>query len=445
MSIKKTINWLVLLALFSFRPPSAPASNQVPAPPQKQPVALVGGTIHPVSAPAIERGTILFEKGRITALGPEVKVPPGAIEVDVRGKHIYPGLIAVGSFLGLTEISSIRATRDFAEIGRINPNVRAERAINPGSEHIPVTRANGIALAAVMPYGGLISGMGALVMLDGWTWEEMTLKAPLCMLLNWPDMQGITGFGPKKELEEQRKRLKGQIEELEEAFRQARAYKAAREAAGAKGVPFHETDVRWEAMLPVLSGELPVWVTADRLQEIEAAVEWADREGIRMVLMGGADAPEAAELLKSKDIPVIAGPILRLPLRRDSNYDEEFTLPARLYKAGITYCIGGAGFISGGERNLPYQASMAAAYGLPKEEALKAITLYAARILGVESLAGSLEKGKDATLIVTDGDPLEITTQVEKLYIQGKDVDLNNKQKTLYSKYKEKYRQLGER
>ena len=441
MKRPRILTTFVLFALSVLWPRLSISSMQVPAPPQTQPVALVGATIHPVSGPEIKGGTILFDKGKITGIGAALEVPADAVVVKLDGRHVYPGLIAAGSLTGLVEISSVRATRDFAEIGRINPNVRAERAINPDSEHIPVTRANGVALAAVLPLGGLISGMGALVMLEGWTWEEMTLVAPLCMVLNWPDMPGNTGLLPEKERREREESIKEQVEEIEEAFRSARAYQKAREAEREKGVPLHEKDLRWEALLPVLRGELPVWVIASRLQEIEAAVDWAQRNRIRMVLYGGADAPLAADLLKSKKIPVIVSPVLRLPARRDSDYDEAYRLPALLHEAGVEFCIGGQPSL-GNERNLPYHAAMAAAFGLPKEEALKSLTLHTARILGVGDRLGSLEVGKDATMIVTDGDPLEITTHVEKLYIQGRDVDLNNKQKALYEKYREKYRRL---
>jgi imidazolonepropionase-like amidohydrolase len=437
------IRWKILFffSVLILWPVIAFTSMQVPAPPQQQPVALVGGTIHPVSGPAIEGGTILFDKGKIVAIGRQVEIPVDAAVAELNGKHVYPGLISVGSVIGMIEVSSIRATRDFAEMGSINPNVRAERAINPGSEHIPVTRANGIALAAVLPAGGLISGMGALVMLDGWTWEQMTLKAPVCMALNWPNMWISSGLTSKKELNKRRARIKNRIEELEGAFKKARAYLQARDAADRRGVTFHDVDVRWEAMLPVLRRELPVWIAASRQQEIEAAIEWADREKVKMVLLGGTDAPLVTGLLKSRKIPVVLGPVHQLPMRRDTDYDEPFRLAARLHEAGVAFCIGGAYRSAGGERNLPYHTATAAAFGLPKDEALKAVTLYPAEILGVEDRVGSLEVGKDATLIVTDGDPLEITTRVEKLYIQGRDVDLNDKQKSLYAKYREKYRQ----
>ena len=445
MQIQSFFRVIFIGAVLVFCSLSVHAHDQIPAAPQKHPIALVGGMVHTVGGPVIENGILLFDKGKIIDVGTDVKIPPDAQTIEITGKHVYPGLIAASSLLGLTEITVLRPNSDFQETGNINPNMRAEVAVNPDSERIPVTRANGIALAVTLPKGGLISGMAALIMLDGWTWEDMTFKAPLGMVVNWPRMRVTSAYGMHNSRDEQR--IKKQLEALEKAFREARAYKAAREASGEKGVPFHKTDVRWEAMRSVLQGDLPVWVRANNLQEIESAVEWADREQVKMVLLGGCDAPLAADLLKRKNIPVIVTSVIRLPSRRHSNYDDPFTVPERLYKAGVTFCIagenGGMGSSggSGNERNLPYHAAMAAAYGLPRDEALKSITLYAAQILGVADRIGTLEKGKDATLIVTDGDPLEITTHVEKLYIQGRDVDLNNKQKMLYTKYLQKYRQ----
>lgn len=419
---------------------SGVASDQIPAPPQKKPIALIGGTIHTITRGTIENGTLVFDRGKIVAIGSNVEVPADAIRVDVSGKHVYPSLIESNSSLGLTEINAVRATRDFAETGGINPNVRAEVAINPDSEHFPVTRANGVGLAVTRPSGGVIAGRAALIMLDGWTWEEMTLKAPVGMVINWPRMSTIQAWWMRLSPEEQRKRSKEQLKQLEQAFEDARAYKIAKEAAGARGVPFHKHDARWEAMIPVLNGELPVLITANNIKEIQAAVDFADRWKVKMILVGGAHAYMAADLLKRKNIPVIVTPVLRLPSRRDMPFDEPFTLPKKLYEAGVTFCIAG-GSRMGNERNLPYHAAKAAAYGLPREEALKAITLYPAQILGVADRVGSLEVGKDATLFVADGDPLEIPTRVEMLFIQGRKIDLNNKHKMLYHKYREKYRQ----
>jgi imidazolonepropionase-like amidohydrolase len=417
------------------------ASDQIPAPAQKQPIALINATIHPVSSPLINNGTILFDKGLIVALGTNISIPPEAITIDLTGKHVYPGLIESYSRLGLTEIRAVRSTNDYSELGQINSNVTAEKAVNPESEYFPVNRANGIALAVTLPTGGIIAGKSALLKMDGWTWEEMTLKAPVSMVMDWPQMSIKTTGWRLKPPEEQQKDIDKNIKLLDKTFKDARAYRAARESAGKKGVPFHKYDPRLEALIPVLNGELPLWISANSLLEIEAAVSWAGQQQIKMVLVGGNDAFMAAELIKQKNIPVIITATLRLPTRRDADFDEPFTLPLKLYKAGIKYCIAGTG--ASNVRNLPYHAAKAAAYGLSKEEALKSITLYPAEIIGVENRMGSLEAGKEATLIVTNGDPLEITTNVEKLYIQGRDTDLDNKHKTLYHKYQERYRQMS--
>ncbi len=416
---KRCIFFLTLAMFLCLVQGSSSASNQIPGAPQKRPIALVGGTVHTVSGPTIEKGVVLFDKGKIVAVGTDVPIPANAVRVDISGKHVYPGLIEANSDIGLREISSVRGTVDALELGTLNPNLRAETAVNPDSEHIPSTRSNGIALAATFPGGGIISGQAAVIMLDGWTWEQMTLNAPAGMAINWPT-------------------TKEGREELEEAFRAARAYRIAKEARNGNTAPFHKTDMRWEAMIPVLRGEVPVWVRTGGARNIEAAVEWADREGVRMTLFGGSDADRVADLLRRKNVPVVVTPVLRRPSRADAGFDDPFTLAEKLRRAGVRFCIAG-----GEERNLPYHAALAAAYGLPKEEALKSVTLYAAEILGVADRVGSLETGKDATLMVTDGDPLEIVTRVERMYIQGRETDLSDKHKMLYEKYQEKYRRIG--
>lgn len=419
------------------------ASDQIPAPPQDHPIALTGATIHTVSGETIQDGTILFENGIITAIGMDVVLPEQTEVIELPGRHVYPGLIAANSMLGLIEIEAVRATLDYSETGEINPNVRAEVAYNPDSELLPVARANGITLALSVPSGGLISGTSALMMLDGWTWKDMTIKAPVGLHINWPNMKILSSA--KKSEEEQKKDIDEQIRKIRQAFANARAYMKAKESEEQKGIPYHDTDARWEAMIPVLKGEMPVIIRANEIRQIEAAVDWASEENLKMVLLDGYDSWRASGLLKEKNIPVIVADIHRLPERRWEGYDTPFTLPLKLYKAGIKFCIAGSGSSSDApdERNLPYQAATAAAYGLPKEEALKSITLYPAQILGVDDQVGSLEVGKDATLIVTDGDPLEIETQVEMEFIQGREIDLTSRHTQLYEKYLEKYRQMG--
>jgi imidazolonepropionase-like amidohydrolase len=396
--------------------------------------------VHTVSGPVIENATVLFENGKITAVGDNVSIPAGAERIDASGKHIYPSLIDAHTTLGLIEIGAVRATNDLAETGDINPNVRAEVALNPDSELLPVARANGIALALSVPQGGVISGTSAFIMLDGWTSEQLTLKAPVGLHVNWPWLTIRQSRFFRQSEEEQRKQMEENLRKLREAFAEARAYMKAKKAEQQKGVPYHETDSRWEAMIPALEKKIPVFVNAREIKQIQAAVQWAEDEDVKLVIAGGTDAWRVADLLKARDIPVVYGPIHSLPGRRWEAYDTPFTTPLKLHQAGVRFCI--ADFESENVRNLPYQAAMAAAYGLPKDEALKAITLYPAQILGVADRVGSIETGKDATLMVTDGDPLEIRTQVERVFIQGRNLDLGNKHRALYDKYTRKYQQM---
>jgi imidazolonepropionase-like amidohydrolase len=413
---------------------------EIPGAPQEGPIALVGGTIYPVSKAPIEQGTLLFDQGRIAAVGRKVKIPPGAKRIDVRGRRVYPGLINAYSQLGLVEIGAVRATRDYAETGKINPNVKAEVAVNPDSQLIPVTRSGGVLLALTAPTGGLISGSSALVQLDGWTWEEMTLKAPVGMHVQWPRTSPAADWKQSESKEEDVRKARDEaFALLEQTFADARRYRKARSAGNAEAAP-HPLDTRWEAMLPVLDGKLPLVVAADEIQQIQAAVAFAQRENVGLIFYGGYDAPHCAPLLKKHRVPVIVSTLDRLPRRRGDAYDAAYSLPGRLHAAGIEFCI--ASQNTSNARNLPYQAAMAAGYGLSPEEALKAITLYPARILGADDRVGSLEVGKDATLIVTDGDPLQTPTHVEAAFIQGRQVDLDNRHKRLWRKYEEKYRRL---
>jgi imidazolonepropionase-like amidohydrolase len=283
--------------------------------------------------------------------------------------------------------------------------------------------------------------MGAVLMMDGWTWEEMMLKAPCALYVNWPSMRIAKTPSGKPTEEEQRKSRQDALDEIANAFRDARAYMLAKRAEEQKGIPYHDVDARWEAMIPVLERKVPVVIRATEMHQIQAAVAWGVQENLRVIISGGYDAWRVADLLKKHNIPVLAGAIHRLPSRRFEEYDDPFTLPAKLHAAGIPFAV-----ISGDEapheRSLPYQAAHAAAYGLPKEEALKSLTLSPAQIFGVADRVGSLEVGKDATLIVTTGDPLEIICDVSMAFIQGRNIDLSSKHTMLYEKYREKYRRL---
>jgi imidazolonepropionase-like amidohydrolase len=380
--------------------------------------ALVGGTIHPVTSEPIVNGTLVFDESGILGVGADVAVPEGATHLDCQGQHIYPSFVAAYSQIGLVEISAVQATDDRAEMGTFNPNVSAHKAFNPDSELIPVTRSNGVLLALAAPVGGLFSGQSSLMKLSGWTWEEMLLRPQVAMHVDWP-----------------RARDDGsEVQRITKLIEDARAYKSARDA-DENLTPF---DIRWESMQPMLAGKQPLMVQADELVEIQSAVAFAAEHKLKLIIFGGYDAPRCAALLKAHNVPVIVSSVHRLPLRRDDPYDASYTLPNRLREAGVQYCIAGDSNDSSNLRNLPYHAATAAAYGLPADEALKAVTLYPAQILGVADLAGSLEAGKAATIIVADGNPLETPTQITSAYVDGKPVDLNDRHKTLYQRFKKR-------
>ncbi|HEX3870491.1 MAG TPA: amidohydrolase family protein, partial [Pirellulales bacterium] len=326
-------------------------------------------------------------------------------------------------------------------------------AFNPDSELIPVTRSGGVLLALTAPNGGLVAGTSAVMQLDGWTWEDMTVADEVAMHVYWPRMAPIHTWRLEETAEQQMSDRDKALVEIRRAVADARAYWIAKRAHKAKaenpgpagpglgGALAH--DARWEAMIPVFERTMPVIVHADEVQQIQSAVAWAEQEGFRIMIAGGYDAPRTLDLLKKYDIPVLVGGVYRLPQRRDDPYDAPFTVPARLHEAGVRFCITGQGRM-GNVRNLAYHAGTAAAFGLPADEALKAVTLYPAEILGLGDRVGSLSAGKDATLMVTTGDPLEIPTQVTHAWIQGRRVDLSDRQKRLWHKYQEKYRRLNE-
>lgn len=413
-------------------------SDVIPAPPQSKSVALRGATIHPVSGPEIASGVIVFENGKITAVAADAPIPAGAEIIDVTGKHIYPGLISANSVLGLTEIGAVRATVDVAEAGAINPNASSVTSINPDSEILPVTRSNGILTALAVPEGGIISGTSVVMRLDGWTPQEMTVLAPAAMHLRWPNLKINRNPRAPKSVEDQQKDIDKAEKMIRDAFQIARSYWHARKTA----TPEFKSDLRWEAIMPVFDGKLPLFVHAETLAQMEAALAWAKEAQLKIVLVGGSDAWRLAPQLKESDTPVIIARATTIPSRRDDPYDSAFANAARLHEAGVRFCMATKGRESEAphERSLPYEAAMASAFGLPKDEALKSLTLYAAQLLGVGDRLGSLEPGKAATLIVTNGDPLDLPTQVEAAYIDGRKIDLSNRQTRLREKYQERYR-----
>jgi imidazolonepropionase-like amidohydrolase len=404
----------------------APALEaQTPAPRQDRAVALVGGTIHTVTQGVIENGTIVFENGRITAIGRDVAIPANAERVDATGREIYPGLIDAYNQMGLFEIGGFDVTIDLNELGDFNPNARAHVAFNPETRHLGVARSNGVLVTVSSPAGGLIAGLSAAMMLDGWTWEQMTLKPEAGLIVNWPS--------PFQE-----RQYNESIRRLHDFFATARAYRTARAGAPDR----HPSDARLDAMIPVLEGQVPVIVSANDLRQIQDAVAWGEQEGVRMVLLGARDAGYVADLLARRQIPVLITTVLDSPNRAWEPYDNEYSLPARLHRAGVRFGITGGSSAAYANR-LPYEAGAAIAFGLPADEALKAVTLYPAQFLGFDDRVGSLEVGKDATLLITTGNPLEYATTIEQAFIEGRRIDMVDAHRAFFEKYMEKLRQSG--
>ena len=401
--------------------------TRTPAPAQQQPVAIVGATIHTVSQGVIDEGTVVFADGKIVAVGSGLEVPEGAQVFDADGKHVYPGFIDGRSTLGLSEISRIAESTDLQELGDINPMIRAQVAYHPASEHLSVAAVHGVTTVVPTPRGSLIAGMPAAMMTDGWTWEGMTIREGLGMVVEWPAMGNLERYG-------------SQFEKLQEAFDKARRYRHARAASESGESGPHPRDTRWEALLPVLDGEMPVLVTVNDLRQIQAAVAWAEEEELRLILVGGRDLGRVAEQLAQHEISVMLTGVIGGPAHPWEGYDEGYQAARRLYEAGVPFCIAGDEGPAYTYR-LAHHAAAAVAFGLPAEEGLKAITLQAAQVLGVDDVLGSLEPGKDATLIIGNGHPLEIGTKTEQVFIRGRKIAVTDKHRRLYEHYREKHRQ----
>jgi imidazolonepropionase-like amidohydrolase len=403
--------------------------------------AIRNARIVPVIGAVIENGTVVISNGKIAAVGASVSVPANAKSINAAGLSIYPGMIDSGTSLGLTEISSVAGTVDTSEIGDNNANIRVDVAIQADSSHVAVARVNGITTVLTSPRGGQISGQSALINLDGWVPRDMVLKSPVAMHINWPGGGG-GGFefasfrqGQRRSITELRREQDRDIEALKKVVRDARTYADAKDArAKDPSLPRRVIDLKLEALIPVVRGQMPVIVSANIERDIKAALAFADEMKIKLIVSGGIEAWRVADQLKAKNVPVIVGAVLRMPSREDDAYDQAFSNAALLSRAGVKIAFQTQD--SAHVRDLPYNAGMAAAFGLPREEALKAVTLYPAEIFGVADQIGSIEKGKIANLIVTDGDPLEILTQVKYLFINGRQIPMTSRHTDLYEKFK---------
>jgi len=416
---------------------AAPVSAQVrmTVPRQSEVIALQGATIHTISGGVIENGTIVFDAGVIVALGSDVAIPSGARVVDLTGKHIYPGLIDAYSTVGITEIGAVDVSNDIVELGPFNPNIRAEVGVNAESRHIGTSRNAGVLVTLTTPGGGLIPGLSSALNMEGWTWEEMSLSGSAALNVTWPDptppRAGPGGGGGARG-----PGYAEQVQQLREFFAAARAWRDATDAGERV-----RSDSRYAAMVPALNGDIPVVVAANGIAQMNDAINWAKEEGVRLVLRGGRDAIHIADRLAAERIPVILTATMAPPQRSWEGFDEAYTMPARLHAAGVEFAIsGGAG--AAYTNRLPWEAGVAVAFGLPEEVALKAVTLNAARFMGIEDRVGSLEPGKDATLLITTGNPLDTTTQIEQAWIQGRELNMMDIHRWFFEKYMEKVRQF---
>ncbi|HZR17610.1 MAG TPA: amidohydrolase family protein [Verrucomicrobiae bacterium] len=405
---------------------------------------LVGATVHTITGATLIPGQVLVRDGKIAEVGEKVSAN-GAQQIDLSGQHLYPGLICLDSVLGLVEIEAVRATEDQIEVGEYRPDVQSWIAVNPDSELIPVTRANGIAYFEPVPQGGIISGQSGLVAVDGWTSEQMTLQKPIALHLFWPSLELDTT--PKerapnkakfKSLDEQAKDRRARLRSIVEFFDEAKAYLKAKDAAAGGKATAPEQVPAWEAMIPYLRGELPIVIHADEVRQIKAAVSWAATNQYRVLLAGGRDAAMVADLLAAKKIPVIYEHTFTLPSRSTESYDVHFATPEVLHQAGVTvaFSIGPRTFETPLARNLPYSAAQAVAFGLPEEEALKGLTLYPAQLAGVADRLGSIEAGKTASLFASDGDILDLRFNVKRMWVAGREINLASRHTRLYEKYK---------
>ena len=406
--------------------------------------AITNARIVTVAGAVIENGTVVIQDGKIAAVGTSVNIPANAEKIDAKGLSVYPGMIDAGTNLGLAEIPlGANATMDMAETGTMNANAKAIRGVNPHSSHVNVTRVNGVTTVHTAPAGGLIAGQSALINLNGSTQNEMAVVPTTGLVINFPRISTFGGFNPGTgpqvvDFSEAIKRRDAQIDDLKKIFKNAENYGRAVEAyARDKSLTAPAIDLRLEAMLPYVRGQRPIIFTVERERDVRAVIRFVSEMKVKGIIAGGQEAWKAADDLRKNDIAVIYTNIYNLPVRDDDAYDFLFEAPAKLQQAGVRFAIstgdGGAEV-----RDLPYHAGIAGAFGLPKEEALRAVTLYPAQILGVADRLGSIEVGKMANVVVTDGDILEPRTNVKYLFIEGRLLPLTSRHTELFDSFKDR-------
>lgn len=404
--------------------------------------AITNARIVTVSGAVIENGTVVIQNGKIASVGANATIPAGAERIDGKGLSVYPGMIDAGTNLGLAEIGQgAAATIDVAETGDMNANAKAILGINPHSSHVNVTRVNGITTVLSMPIGGIVSGQAAVINLNGSTQTEMAIVPNFGLVINFPRISTFSGFNPFTgpqtiEFGEAVKQRDKRLEDLKKVFKDAESYARVKEAyANDKTLPPTAIDLKMEALIPYIRGEKPIIFTAERERDIRGVAKFVSETKVKGIIMGGQEAWKAADDLKKNNIAVIYTNIYSLPVQDDDAYDYLFAAPSKMAQAGLKFCISTGD--SGAEvRDLPYHAGLAGAYGLSKDDALKSVTLYPAQILGISNQLGSIEVGKTANIVVTDGDLLEPRTNIKYLFINGRMLPLTSRHTELYDAFK---------
>ncbi|MBV6522522.1 MAG: Adenine deaminase [Gemmatimonadaceae bacterium] len=406
-----------------------------------QSLVIRNATVVPVTGPRIPNATIVVQNGRIAAIGPNLPISSDATVIEGSGLFVYPGLIDSGTRLGLTEVGGVPGPDDTRELGEFNPQDVVLTAVNPSSEHIAITRANGITSAITSATGGLVSGIAALIDLAGWTPNDMAAKARAGMVVNWPSAApprgfGGFGFGPPRSPAERQAEYVRQVRDIYRYFDDARAYAEVKARATANGATLPTSfriDLKMEALTPVVRGEMPVIVEASNAQQIRDALTFADSAKVRIVIRGGTEAWQLADALAAKRVPVVIAPLTSVP-GGDEPYDAVYANPGVLSKAGVLIAFESGSASSA--RDLPYHAGLAEAFGLSGDDALKAITINPAKIWGVDKDYGSIEAGKVANLIVTTGDPIDIRSLIKEVIVRGQRMPFNDRHTRLYEQYR---------